>query len=146
MVNQKMNAKNFFSSDEKGQIVRAIKKSELETSGEICVHLDARGKTDVMERAKETFQKLGIIKTKHRNGILIYLSLSDQKFAIIGDQGIHNRVGDKFWADAAENMSLAFSKGEFLKGVVDTINGFGGHLKKHFPREVDDKNELPNLN
>lgn len=97
-----------------------------------------------MERAKKVFQRLGIAKTKHRNGILIYLSLSDQKFEIVGDQGIHNRVGDKFWTEAAANMSSAFSKGEFLKGVLSTIDWFGVHLKKHFPREADDKNELPN--
>lgn len=146
MVERRLHPKTFFTGAEKEKIVEAIRQIEKNSSGEICVHLDAHKSGHVMDRAKRIFQKLGIAKTKHRNGILIYLSLSDRQFAILGDQGIHNRVGDQFWAEAAAKMGSAFSKGEFLKGVVDTIGWLGIYLKEHFPKEAGDKNELPNFN
>ncbi len=141
----KRNAKRFFTDDEKKRITETIQEAEKETSGEICVHLDSKGKGDVSDRAKLAFQKLGLTKTKHRNGILIYLSLSDQTFAIIGDEGIHARVGEEFWKEAASKMQHAFARGDFAGGVTQVIHWLGEHLKKHFPRKTDDTNELPAL-
>ena len=137
------NAKNFFTLEEKKRLADAIREAEKQTSGEICVHLDSRGKGDVMRRAEKVFEKLGMTKTKHRNGVLIYLSLSDKAFAIVGDKGICAHVGDEFWKETASKMTHAFSRNHFANGIIEAIDQFAIELKKHFPREAGDINELP---
>ncbi len=140
---EKRNAKNFFTHAEKNRLTHAIHEAEKKTSGEICVHLDSKGKGDAMHRAKKVFEKLGLTNTKHRNGVLIYLSLSDNAFAIVGDQGVHAHVGGPFWKELASKMAHAFSQNNFAGGIVEAIDWLGAHLKKHFPRETEDENELP---
>ena len=138
-------AKNFFTRAEKERIANAIKHVEQQTSGEICVHLATRGRGNIMEQTMDAFKKLGMVNTRERNGVLIYLSLRNRQFSILGDQGIHGRVGTEFWEESASKMSQSFSKGEFEKGVLETIYVLGNHLKKHFPRKPDDRNELPSI-
>ncbi len=139
---KKANTKNFLTQEEKNRLREAIRDAEKQTSGEICVHLDSKGKGDVLHRAKKAFEKLGMIKTKHRNGVLIYLSLSDQAFAVVGDEGIHAQVGDQFWKEITLKMAHAFSQNNFADGIIEAINWLGVHLKKYFPREAGDVNEL----
>ncbi len=140
---KKGSAKNFFTHEEKDSLIHAIYEAEKQTSGRICIHLDSRGKGDVMARAKKAFEKLGMAEVKHRNSIIIYLSLSDKTFAILGDQGIHACVGDQFWKEVASKMTHAFSENNFVEGTVEAIDWLGAHLKKHFPREAGDISELP---
>ena len=80
-----MNAVNFFSKEEKELIKSAVKEAELNTSGEIRVHMDNHCKEEVMDRAAWWFGKLDMQKTKQRNGVLFYLAVKDHKFAILGD-------------------------------------------------------------
>jgi hypothetical protein len=75
-----MNAVNFFSKEEKATIMAAVKEAELNTSGEIRVHIDNHCKGDVMDRAAWWFGKLKMHKTEKRNGVLIYLAVKDQLF------------------------------------------------------------------
>ena len=143
MVKSAEHHKKFFTRDERKQITNAIREAELKTSGEICVHLERARGGDVMERAKKAFHKLGMTRTKHRNGVLIYLSLQDHTFAILGDCGIHERVGDSFWNQAASQINEAFLRKDFVGGLVRGIYEIGESLSKHFPREAIDINELP---
>ena len=81
-------------------------------------------------------------KTKDRNGVLIYLSTKDRKFAIIGDIGINRVVPEGFWNEIKQNMINHFTKGEFAEGIVDGIKLTGQQLKQFFPYQDDDVNEL----
>ena len=76
-----MNAVNFFTKQEKDLIKSAVKEAELNTSGEIRVHLDNRCREDVMDRAAWWFAKLEMHRTEQRNGVLFYLAVRDRKFA-----------------------------------------------------------------
>ena len=142
MVTRKLSPKKFFTQEEKDRIVRAIQKAEHQTSGEIRVYLEHKAKGNVIERAKKVFEKLKMTQTKHRNGILIYFSLRDRHFAILGDRGIHEQVGDHFWEDIASKMKSLFSKDDFSGGLEVGIGEIGEKLKKYFPRESRDINEL----
>ncbi|MFO7829685.1 MAG: TPM domain-containing protein, partial [Bacteroidales bacterium] len=84
-----MKASEFFSTEQKKQITDAIKEAELNTSGEIRVHIEMDCKEDVLDRAAFMFEKLAMHKTELRNGVLFYLSIKDRKFAILGDAGIN---------------------------------------------------------
>ncbi|MEN8202858.1 MAG: TPM domain-containing protein [Bacteroidota bacterium] len=138
-----MNAVNFFSKEEKEKIKSAVKEAELNTSGEIRVHVDNHCKEDVMDRAAWWFGKLEMQKTEQRNGVLFYLAVKDHKFAILGDAGINALTPEDFWDQIKEQMLGRFTEGEFADGLQEGILMAGKALKDHFPYQDDDVNELP---
>jgi uncharacterized membrane protein len=129
--------------DEQQRIVAAIKAAELTTSGEIKVHIESRCPGgDAMGRAQALFDKLGLTKTRERNGVIIYVAAQDRKFALWGDQGIHEEVGSQFWSEAAQRMTDSFKNGAFGEGIVGAVESIGARLAKKFPHRADDVNEL----
>ena len=137
-----MTARSFFSKEEQQKIVAAIKKAELNTSGEIRVHIENHCKTEVLERTAEMFYELKMNRTAARNGILFYLAVKDRKFAVIGDEGINRNVEHDFWNDIKDEMTAKFKNGQFAEGLTNGILKCGEKLKKYFPYQDDDVNEL----
>ena len=138
-----MDARHFFSDEEKARIIEAIRAAEAETSGEIRVHLSSNScRSGVLNDAAHWFEKLKMHKTKLRNGVLFFLSVKDHQFAIIGDAGIHHRVPENFWEDIKNQMSAQFKDGLFVEGLEEGIRSTGDHLKTYFPRQKNDINEL----
>jgi uncharacterized membrane protein len=135
-------AKSFFTLVEQADIRQAITAAEHETSGEIRVHLETSCRADVLDRAAQVFKWLKMEKTELRNGVLIYLSVKDRKFAIIGDKGINSVVPPDFWDKTKDEMLNRFRAGKFAEGLVYGISETGHHLKKFFPHKKDDINEL----
>jgi uncharacterized membrane protein len=135
-------ANDFFSKQEQEDIKQAIMNAELDTSGEIRVHIENTVSGDVMDRAAFLFQQLGMNKTELRNGILIYLAVKNRRFAILGDKGIHKVVPENYWNDIKANMLNHFRENRFTEGLVEAITATGLHLKKHFPHQRNDVNEL----
>jgi len=136
-------AKRFFTKEEQDKITQAILMAELDTSGEIRVHIESVCKGEVLDRAAFLFNKLKMDKTELRNGVLFYLAVQSHKFAIIGDAGINAVVPPTFWDDIKAEMVQKFKQNQFVEGLVYGITEAGKHLKKHFPHHVDDINELP---
>ncbi len=137
-----MNPKDFLGKENERLIQEAIEGAEIQTSGEIRIHIESSCKDDVLDRAAWLFKKLKMNATKERNGVLIYLSVNDRKFAIIGDSGINKVVPEGFWYKIKENMIGHFSKGEFALGIIGGIEKTGEQLKTFFPWQTDDVNEL----
>jgi uncharacterized membrane protein len=125
-------------------LVAAIATAEKNTSGEIRVHIEKACKGDVLERAKIVFEKLGMTATEARNGVLIYIAEESHKFAIIGDAGIHEKVGHDFWDHSKDLMLAHFKKGAFVTGIKEAVLSCGEALKQHFPYQKNDANELSN--
>lgn len=142
MVNRTLNPKKFFTNEEKDRIVRAIQEAERKTSGEIRIFLERRSKKNILERSERMFEKLGMARTEDRNGILLYFSIQSRDFAILGDRGIHEKVGNDFWKDVVSKMQNLFAKGDFVGGLEAGIREVGEKLKTYFPRKSDDINEL----
>lgn len=132
------------SKEQEDAIVAAIANAELNTSGEIRVHIESKCKKDPYERAIELFYQLEMHKTALNNGVLIYVALNDRKLAIIGDAGINKVVPADFWTSTKEDMVTAFKEGKFADGIAEAVTAAGFHLKKYFPRESNDTNELSN--
>ena len=97
-----------------------------------------------MDRAAFVFAEMLMHKTEARNGVLIYLALHDHKFAIIGDVGIHAKVGDDFWNKIKEEMAEHFKAARYTEGLVQGIREAGQALQHYFPRSDNDSNELSN--
>lgn len=135
-------AKDLFTAEQKQQIVAAIREAEKNTSGEIRVHIDKKCKEDVLDRAAYMFDALDMQKTTLRNGVLIYLATEDRQFAILGDAGINQKVPVGFWDGVRDLMISNFKQGKFTEGLSEGIKLAGEQLKRHFPYQSNDKNEL----
>lgn len=135
-------AEDKFTDSEKEEIIQAIKEAEMNTSGEIRVHIENHCKDEVLNRAAEVFKVLKLHKTALSNGVLFYMAIKDHKFAILGDTGINERVPEHFWDNIKEHMTGRFKEGMVSEGLVEGINMAGLQLKQHFPVADDDKNEL----
>jgi len=133
----------FISEEEEGEIIDAIREAEKLTSGEIRIHVERAAPPDVIKRAVEVFHHLKMNNTKARNGVLIYLALESKVFAIYGDEGIDKVVPDGFWDSTRDVMQGHFKQGEFKQGIIEGILKAGEQLRKYFPWQKDDENELP---
>ncbi len=132
----------FFNDEEQQRIREAVERAEKHTSGEIRVCVEKNCSEDVLDRAANYFTKLDMHKTKARNGVLIYVATEDHKFAIIGDGGINKVVPDDFWDNAKLQMLEHFKQGNLIEGIATGVTMAGEQLKKYFPYDIDDTNEL----
>ena len=129
---------------DQARVVEAIRAAERVTSGEIRVSVAPFFWGDVEKTAGKAFRRLGMENTADRNGVLIFLVPSRKRFAILGDRGIHDKVGQAFWHDASACLSDHFRQGAFTEGLVATVRMVGERLATHFPFAGDkDRNELP---
>jgi uncharacterized membrane protein len=137
-----MKPSEFLSKADRTLVESAIKEAEHNTSGEIRVHIESEIKGDVLDRAAYLFEYLNMHKTAQRNGVLFYLATKTRKFAILGDAGINASVPADFWNEIKEKMGASFAEGKFAEGLSQGILSAGEQLKKHFPYEKNDVNEL----
>lgn len=139
-----MSKQKFFTEKQQEEIIKSIENAELNTSGEIRLHLENTCKSDPVKRAIEVFEKLGMHETKLRNGVLFYLSINDKKIAVIGDKGINDIVPTNFWDDIKNEIINHFKNNQFTDGLCKGIEKAGEKLKIHFPFDSNDTNELSN--
>lgn len=136
--------KNFsLSKKQEKKIVEAIREAELNSSGEIRVHISKEHVEDHLEHAIKVFQDLNMTETKDRNGVLFHVSIKDRKFTILGDKGINEKVPEDFWDEIKNEVIKKFKKEKYVKGLSKGIRMTGKALKKYFPYQDDDVNELP---
>lgn len=134
---------DFLTPDEEQRLIAAIKKAEFHTSGEIRVHIESKCDGNALIRGYEVFHHLKMDTTELRNGVLFYVALDSHKFAIIGDKGINEKVGQNFW-DAERDLVIDhFKKEDYITGMELAIHEVGQKLKAFFPYQDDDVNELP---
>lgn len=133
-----------FSQDEESSLVSAIADVELRTSAEFKLHIDKFCKGDPFLKALNIFKHLQMDQTEDRNGVLIYVSVEDKKFAIIGDIGIHEKVMPEFWEVTRDKMVNAIHVNGLCAGILTGIHEAGNQLMTYFPSRNDDRNELNN--
>ncbi len=138
-----MKTDSFIHNLDETRIVAEIGRAESGTSGEIRVFISPRQIDDPLHDAARQFEKLVMTKTRHRNGVLLYFAPVSQKFAIIGDTGIHERCGQPFWTEVVEHMRPLLKAGDFTAAVIGAIRRAGEILARHFPASPGDGNELP---
>src|SRR5437868_10062076 len=130
-----MRTHRFIRELEHDRIVNAIKAAEAKTSGQIRVFLQ-RGKfeEDALGRAQKKFGQLGMEKTRERNAILIFVAPREQKFAVVGDEGVHQKCGHQFWQNLVARMREHFLREDFTEALVEAIQSTGELLAKYFPK------------
>lgn len=137
--------KDFFTDEERQQLVDAIQKAEHQTSGEVRIFVESKCRyVDALDRAQEIFFGLKMQETELRNATLIYIAIKDKQVAVYGDNGIHEKVGEKYWSDEIGKMMLHFKNEKLVDGICQGVHDLGQALKYYFPYNSDtDKNELP---
>ena len=135
---------DFLTKEEEQAIVEAIRLAETATSGEIRVHIEKKASIAHFDRALEVFHLLKMDETELKNGVLIYVAVKDKAFVICGDKGINEAVSTDFWDSTKEIMASHFKNGNFKQGLIDGITKAGDQLKKYFPFQDGDTNELSN--
>lgn len=137
--------KEFFTEEEKARLVSAIQQAEQRTSGEIRIFVESRCRfVDPVDRAKEIFLQLQMAKTQERNATLIYIAFDDHQLAVLGDEGIHQKVGQAYWEKEVTKMISEFKSEHIVEGISQVVYDIGEALQQHFPFDRStDKNELP---
>lgn len=113
------------------RIVRAIVDAERNTTGQIRVSIAPRPWGSVRKAAEREFVRLGMTRTPHRNGVLIFVVPSRREFVILGDEALHQRVGQEFWERVVAAMSERIRSGNLTDGIVHGIETAGAELAGH---------------
>ncbi len=140
--------RKFLNDADLAAITAAIGEAEKSTTGEIRVCIRHRRhwkerKLTLHELALGEFLRLHMERTSKRTGVLILLLFNERRFHIIGDEGIHAKVGDALWGKVAAKMGEQFRSGHFRQGIVAGVEEVGKELATHFPRTMLGPNELP---
>jgi uncharacterized membrane protein len=130
-----MRTKEFLSKLEHDRIVIAIREAEAKTSAQIRIYIQ-RGKLDgdPLIVAQKKFHKFGMHKTDHRASVLIFVAPRAHKFAVVGDETIHQKCGEEFWQRVVNRMRDHFQNERFSDALVDAIHDIGSALATHLPK------------
>jgi len=134
--------RRFLSDADFEAVTRAIALAEASTSAEIRIHIDHACPGDAVARAVGVFERLGMHRTAERHGVLIYAAVKHRKLAVIGDEGIHGRVGEAYWQAVVDAMLGHFREERERDGFIHALAELAAVLRQHFPRRPDDTNEL----
>jgi len=139
-----MTRKKLIQVIDRDKIKDAIQRAEHRTSGEIRVSVAPFFWGNVRKAAEKVFERLEMRQTKDRNGVLFFVVPSRRKFVVLGDSGIHERVGQEFWHRVVDVVADKFRGGDFTAGLIRGIEEVGEQLSTHFPYDAAaDVDELP---
>lgn len=136
---------SFLSEKEQVQVIEAIRQAELNTDGEIKIHLEPTCPNLLpLARAKEVFLQLNLQNTAQRSAVLIYIAYEDHQLAILGDSGIHQHLGDSFWQQEKDTLIGHFKAGDPAGGLLRVVHDVGQKLMAFFPKSTNNPNEISN--
>ncbi len=139
-----MKPKEFICKLDDDKIVSAIADAEKKTTGEIRVYISSHQREDVLDAARNRFLKLGMSKTRQRNAVLIFFAPVTRTFAIVGDEGIHEKCGQPFWEEVRDAMADFLKQERYTDAILVAVAKVGTLQAKYFPPRPDDTDELPN--
>ena len=94
--------------------------------------------------AREQFFAQRLHLTRARTGVLIFVSVAEHYVEIIADEGINARVPPGTWDKAVADFVEQVRAGRVTDGFLSVVEVVGARLAEHFPRPLDDRDELPN--
>ncbi|HYL04690.1 MAG TPA: TPM domain-containing protein [Thermoanaerobaculia bacterium] len=112
------------------RVREAIAAAEHQTSVRVRVSLAPFFWGDVRRAAERAFTRLG------RRGVLIFVVPARRKFAVLGDEDVHARVGQEFWDDVTAAIAERFRAGAFTGGLIHGIETSGSELAPALPYDA----------
>ncbi len=134
----------FLTNQQIASLAEAIQSAEDHSTGEIRVHIDSNTEDQHAKTAFEVFKELLMDKTTDRNAVLFHVNFEKKYLTIIGDLGIHEKVHQSYWDHLHDYITAEFAKGNYYKALKSAILETGLELKKYFPVEGENPNQLPN--
>lgn len=90
------------------------------------------------------FTEQGLHYTRDHTGILILVSLLEHRVEVLADRGINQKVAAGTWDEIVHIVTAGIKDGHACDAFCKAIERCGDILATHFPRQADDKDELPN--
>ena len=102
-------------------------------------HLDSATR----QRAETAFLQEEVFNTRHRTGIMIFISFFEREVMVIADRGISKVVEQKEWDKMVQGIIQNIRMGKVVDGIEVAILRCGEILlEKGFLKTTDDVNEL----
>lgn len=95
------------------------------------------------KKAENAFLDEEVFNTKHRTGIMIFVSFFEKEVIVMADRGISKVVDQKEWDRMVKNIIQKVKSGNVIEGIEAAILRCGDILlEKGFLKAADDINEL----
>lgn len=104
---------------------------------------EARASEMAEEQALQEFARLGLERTRGRTGCLLFVSLLERRAIVLGDEGIHAKVGAEQWLASTQLVLDGIRRESLRAGLSAGIASLGELLAAHVPPQTDERNELP---
>jgi uncharacterized membrane protein len=118
---------------DKARVREAIAAAQHETSAPIHVSIAPYFWGSVRATAERAFRKHGLADTPQRNGVLFFLVPSRREFAVIGDAGAHEALGQPVWDAVAATLREHLLRKDATTGLELSIERLARELAAHFP-------------
>jgi uncharacterized membrane protein len=119
---------------DKKRVRDAIVRAERATSAPISVAVVPHVEGDVHAAALRALHARGLSRTPDRNAVHFFVVPSRREFAVVGDAGAHERLGQAAWDAVAATVERHFRRGDPTAGLITGIEEIGALLARHFPR------------
>jgi putative membrane protein len=95
------------------------------------------------QRAENAFLEEEVFNTRHRTGIMIFISFFEHEVIVMADRGISKVVDQKEWDKIVTDLVVNIRDGKLTDGIEAGIKRCGEILlEKGFLKTADDVNEL----
>jgi len=96
----------------------------------------------VLAAARATFVERGVLRTRGRTGILVYVSLLERRVELVADAGVPEEAMGEPWRRAVAGLEAALDA-PAATAFAAALRELGPPLARALPRADDDENELP---
>jgi len=100
---------------------------------------------EVQEAAVTSFYQNGLYRTRDETGVLLYISVFEQKVWVLADRGINDKVPKDAWTEVVDVITSGIHEKNQAEAICTAVESIGAMLSRHFPIKPDDTNELKNL-
>jgi putative membrane protein len=100
---------------------------------------------EVEEAAVTCFFRHGLYRTRDATGVLIYISVFEQKVWVLADHGINAKLDQNTWDGIVQIITDGVKQNRPADAICEAVVNVGDMLEKHFPIRPDDKDELRNV-
>ena len=95
------------------------------------------------QRAENAFLEEEVFNTRHRTGIMIFISFFEHEVIVMADRGISKVVEQQEWDKIVKDLVVHIREGKITEGIEAGIKRCGEILlEKGFTKTSDDVNEL----
>ncbi len=99
----------------------------------------------VEEAALAAFYREGLYRTAAHNGVLLYISVFEQKVWILPDSGVKEKIAPHEWKRVVDAAAKEIAAGRRGAAICQAVDAVASLLQPHFPYREGDKDELDNL-